>query len=164
MKKIILLITSLFFAVPVIADHGPALLRQPVRIPFDATVVGSAVEFHLNASETAKYTSVIGFRLSLGVPEGALWKIGERTTGKIDDPVLELPVHLLITRLSDGKIFTDKMLQREELQSSNRKELNFIIDEIRLEPGEYKVQLYVLHGMGRYKGVDANFGIYIRRL
>lgn len=164
MRKILLLLSALLMTSSVIAQDRPSLLHQPLRVQFDSATAGPAVEFHLDARQSAIYHAVIGFRLQPGAPAAALLPVGEKQNGPVSPTILKLPVRLLITRVANGEVLMDSTVEQEALESSNRSELVFSVGQIRLERGEYQVNLSVLRGIDRPEGIDSNFVVYIRRL
>jgi hypothetical protein len=145
------------------ARAGERALREPVFVPLDVFSPAQHAGFRLKVTDGRKYEALIrllaprdgadalsAFARSIDVGGGML--------------TLRLPVHLRISRADDMVVVLDREVNTEPLYGSSRTELSFRIQQVRLENGEYDVEVETGGTLDRISGVASSFGLFVRKL
>jgi len=151
------------FILPTAALAQATALHEPVFFPFSVFAPAQHAHFRLKVSEGRKFNAIIALETA---PAGvnALSAFARHLRTPDGDVKLSLPAHLKITDLEKHEIIFDRMAKSESLYESSATRLSFRIQEIRLEKGEYEVEVETLAALDRIDGVTSTFGFFVRRL
>lgn len=148
---------------PIAAWPQTVVLHEPVFLPFNVFASAQHAHFRLKVTEGRKFNAIIVFETApananvLSAFARLLWMPN-------GDVKLSLPAHLKITDLEKHEIILDRMAKDELLYESSRTRMSFRIQEIRLEKGEYEVEVETLAALSRIDGVTSTFGFFVRKL
>lgn len=148
---------------PAAALAQATALREPVFLPFNVFAPAQHVHFRLKVGEGRKFNAIIVLEAA-SADANALSAFARRLRIQDGDVRLSLPAHLKITDLEKHEIIFDHMANKESLYESSGTRLSFRIQEIRLEKGEYEVEVETLAALDRIDGVTSTFGFFVRKL
>jgi len=155
-----------------LCNYADSLPREPVFLPFAACQKAAILAFDFEAIEDNSYVFLLTLQWSendTAQREHLAKFMGDGgydpKTNKQINTGLPIPLRLKISRLDPaGEIsIYDKEIMEEELQSRGPKELEKVIDRIKLSTGNYRVHVEALTGIPELVGTPIGLGIYVHR-
>jgi hypothetical protein len=138
-------------------------LREPVNLPLNVFAEAGHVHFNLEVRRPAKYNAIINIDVDHKA-EDKLSSFARELATTLGNLMLRLPVQITVTRLDDRQIMLDRRVDSEQLLGSNRTSLYFLVEQIRLEPGEYEVDMAVLGQLKQAPEIRSSFRMFVRKL
>jgi hypothetical protein len=148
---------------PIAALAQTTALHEPVFLPLNVFAPAQHAHFRLKVSEGRKFNAIIVFETA-PANVNVLSALARRLCMPDADVKLSLPAHLKIADLEKHEIILDHMAKDESLYESSGTRMSFRIQEIRLEKGEYEVEVETLAALDRIDGITSTFGFFVRKV
>jgi hypothetical protein len=138
-------------------------LQEPFFVPFDMFSPPRHAHVILTVKQGRIYQAVFAVEAAPG-REQALSAFARKLWAPGGYVVLPMPAHIRIARADTGDIVADQATPSETLYASSPRSLSFRLAAVRLEKGDYVVDVDSAGALAPVDGLVSSFGMFVRRL